>query len=727
MKGWVINRNDGVLIKLQCSRLKAQEFKDKVQREKPVAAVIHEIQITESDPEGFDSFEIRKSESISNEITLVSPDIAVCDDCLSDMENQEHRIDYPFINCTNCGPRFTIIRELPYDRPYTTMDKFEMCPQCRSEYTNILDRRFHAQPVACLNCGPVYRMISGQEIITDLENILQSFCSGIEDGGVFAVKGLGGYHLVCDALNDDAVGRLREIKKREGKPFALMAGSIDSVREFADPSIKEIELLNDWKRPIVLLKRKNQLAEYACNGMNNIGFMLPYLPFHQLIFQKLNTPALVMTSGNLSDEPIVISNEEAIKTFAGKVDGVIENNRDIYNRVDDSLIKIVGGKEMIIRRSRAYAPSPMLTCHNTEGILAVGAELVNSFCIGKGNLAIMSQYIGDLKDYENLAFFEETYYQYCKLFKFYPDLIVTDLHPAYLSTNFGRSLAEKDNIPLIQVQHHHAHIASVITEQKIPDKKVIGISMDGMGAGYNGETLGAEICVASLLEMDRRFHFNFVPQPGGDKAAKDPWRMALAYLHHNGMELNPDLPLSKEIPADRIRTIQHMLENDINCPKSSSAGRLFDAVAALLGICYVNTFQAEAPMRLEALVKSGEKKKYTYATNKEVIDFNPMFNEILNDFQNGIDLGIVSTAFHNTIVDLIVEKCLQIRGSDAISSVVLSGGTFQNSYLSLKLTESLENNGFLVYLPETVPVNDQGIALGQLAVAAEMRKHGLIS
>ena len=728
LKGWVINRNDGVLIKIQETRSKTEEFVEAIKANLPGAAIIHHISIQESQPEKFESFVIRKSESVSDEITLVSPDIAVCDDCLEDLQTQAHRKGYPFINCTNCGPRFSIIRELPYDRPNTTMDVFPMCPQCASEYSDITDRRFHAQPIACNHCGPRYTFKSDITILIDQREIIRHLAREIENGKVFAVKGLGGYHLICDALNDQAVNRIRDIKNRDGKPFALMAKSLKEVEVFADISKEERELLTSWRRPIVLLKRKNDLADRACSSLDKVGIMLPYIPFHYLLFEHLDTPALVMTSGNLSEEPIVISNQAADDIFEESVDGIIQYNREIFNRVDDSVARVFQNKIMILRRSRGYAPSPILTGMNTEGILAVGAELVNSFCIGKGKLAIMSQYIGDLKNFENLVFFEETYEQYRKLFKFEPELIVTDYHPDYLSTRFGKSLSKEHEIPLIKVQHHHAHIASVIFERKIFDSDVIGICLDGMGTGENKETWGAEVFTANLSSAERLFHFKFLPLPGGDRAALEPWRMALSYLFQvlGDDTENCDIPLFHHIPSANIKTVIHMLRHDLNCPAASSAGRLFDAVAALTDICYFNSFEAEAPMRLESAIQSGEEGSYPYRINKHEIDFNPLISAVLEDLSISVPAGVISARFHNTLISVLGELAEKISRDTGIKTVVLSGGSFQNSYLTVKLETLLTERGFKVYLPESVPVNDQGIALGQLAIAAEMRKQGLI-
>lgn len=728
LKGWVINRNDGVVVKIMGSAKKADDFIDLVRKEKPRAAIIQKIRIENSESEYFDSFEIKKSEAVSDEVTLVSPDIAVCDDCLHDLDSQSHRIGYPLINCTNCGPRFSIIRELPYDRPNTTMEVFEMCPICADEYNNIKNRRFHAQPVACNNCGPSYTFRSENFILIDQREIIRHLAKEIDKGKVFAVKGLGGFHLVCDALNGQAVERIREIKNRDDKPFALMVHSIENARAFAKIDRLESEILESWERPIVLLKSIDKRTERVCSSLNRVGIMLPYMPFHHLLFKYLKTEALVMTSGNLSDEPIVISNNMADKTFGDEVDGLVDYNRNIHNRVDDSIIKVFGTKSMVLRRSRGFAPSPIFLKHKVEGIFAAGAELVNSFCIGKGDMSIMSPYIGDLKDYSNFEFYQEAYNQYCKLFSFKPTLVATDYHPGYLSTQFGDSISKSKGIPLVKAQHHHAHVASVMIEQDIPEKDVIGICLDGIGAGKNNESLGAEFFLANLLSVDRRYHFKYVQLPGGDRASAEPWRMALSYLHQIFGEKIYDLPLPlfQHIPSDNISTVLHMLKHNLNCPSVSSAGRLFDAVAAITGLCFFNSYQAEGPMRLESAIIHAEKAHYPFDIKEDVVDFDQTMERIVDDTLNKIPNALISARFHNTILELCFQIAQKLRSDSKIRSIVLAGGTFQNTYLTVNLEKRLRSDGFNVYLPETVPVNDQGIALGQMGIAAEMRKQGII-
>ena len=727
LNGWVINRNDGVLIKISATQGQLFRFKEAIFKQAPHAAIVHEITYEEIQKEEFSKFEIRKSSEVSDSITWVSPDIAVCKDCMNDLLSQEHRIAYPFINCPHCGPRFSIIRDLPYDRPKTTMDIFPMCEICTKEYMNVNDRRFHAQPVACNSCGPRYSLIQKGQETNKLESILDELSVGIQAGGIFAMKGMGGYHLTCDAFNQQAVEKLRELKNRDGKPFAVLCASLKHARKLAEISRHEEKLLLSWKRPVVLLKRKSGLAKAVNSGLDRVGILLPYMPFHFQLMERLTTTAIVLTSGNFSDEPIIISNQLAIDSFKTKTSGVLTYNRDIHNRIDDSVVKSIGTKTQIIRRSRAYAPSPIITELMTEGIFAAGAELLNSFAIGKGNQAIMSQYIGDLKNLETLEFYEESYSRFCNLFKFNPEIVVADMHPAYLSGSFAEKIAAEKQIKLIRVQHHHAHIASVMADQGL-DQKVIGLSLDGLGLGTDNKIWGAEVMLADLISFERSFHYKYIPMPGGDKASQQPWRMALAYLYEvfGSEAYDLKLPMTKAIGSKKINTILQMLEQKLNCPEASSAGRLFDAVAAISGICYHNSFQAEAPMLLESVIDHSEKASYSYRLTKSEIDFGPMIREIYSDIQNKIPTSSVSAKFHNTQIEALTQTADMLSHQHRINMVVLSGGSFQNHYLVKNITDSLNKKGIKVILPESVPVNDQGIALGQLAIAAKKRSLGLI-
>ncbi|PKP34897.1 MAG: carbamoyltransferase HypF, partial [Bacteroidetes bacterium HGW-Bacteroidetes-17] len=454
LKGWVENRNDGVFIKVNIDHDKLEEFLSAIKNEAPAASDIFSIDYQKITTEEFARFEIIKSQNNSDEITEVSPDIGVCNDCLADLKIQAHRINYPFINCTNCGPRFTIIKDLPYDREKTSMNPFVMCDQCKSEYIDVLDRRFHAQPVACNDCGPQFQLHLNGGIINDFDQIILNVCELLEKGEIVAIKGLGGYHLACDAQNESAVQKLRKIKNRDGKPFAVMFRDIASLRKFTACDPVEEQLLTSWRNPILLLKDKNKLAPSVSVGFKTTGSMLPYMPFHYLLFQQLRLPVIVLTSGNISDEPIIIKNNEALEKLGPITSAVLTYNRDIHNRTDDSVAFVSNNKSRLIRRSRSYVPSPVRLTFNAEGIFAAGAELVNCFCIGKADQAILSQHIGDLKNLETLEFYTESVARFQQLFRFKPTLVVHDLHPDYLSTKY----AKECDVPQIGVQHHHAHI-----------------------------------------------------------------------------------------------------------------------------------------------------------------------------------------------------------------------------------------------------------------------------
>jgi len=719
LKGWVENRNDCVKIKVEGNEKNIENFINSMKNDLPAAAIINSIDIEKSEFENFVDFKIVESKNVSDEITLISPDIAVCDDCLADMKTQPHRIDYPFINCTNCGPRFTIIKDLPYDRERTTMHKFKMCNECKSEYKDVLDRRFHAQPVACNNCGPEYELFLKNEIINNFSIILDKVCKIIEDGKTIAIKGLGGFYLACDATNDKAVSRLRKLKIREGKPFAVMVSSIEKIKEFAEVSEKEEKLLLSWKRPIVLLKIKEniKLSKDVCTGLDTLGVMLPYMPLHYLIFEKLKSSSIVLTSGNLSDEPIVIDNQKAIEQFSDITDGVLIYNRDIYNRTDDSVVTIINDKERLIRRSRAYAPSPVNLDFDVDGIIATGAELQNCFCVGKGKQAFLSQHIGDLKSIETYEFYEETFEKFIKLFRVKPTLIACDMHPDYLSTKYAKSLPFNK----IFIQHHHAHVASCMAEYGL-DKKVIGISFDGTGYGDDGNIWGGEFLICDLNEYERFSHFEYIPLPGGDKVTKEPWRVGASYLYSIfGKDfISMNLPFLSKIPKDSLELILNAIDKKINSPLCSSAGRLFDAVSAIINLCPVSSYHAEAPMKLESIIDKNCNDRYNYEINP-TISFKQTIREIVKDLNNK-PISIISAKFHNTIISLIIEVSELIRNKYYINDVVLSGGTFQNRHILYNAEKQLIKNGFNVFIQSKVPCNDGGIALGQLAIAAKRRQ-----
>ncbi len=720
--GKVVNNNTGVVINIEGEQKAVTNFIDDIPFRIPVASNISSINICEKDIVGYLDFKISKSTSKSNDITEVSPDISVCDECLEDIKTQNNRIDYAFTNCTNCGPRFTIIKDLPYDRAKTTMDIFPMCNSCNDEYTNILNRRFHAQPVACNNCGPHYTLYYKGSVISEINNILSTTSNLIKNGKILAIKGLGGYHLACDAYNNNSISKLRAIKNRDGKPFALMFKDIKSAKKHLFINNEEEKTLTSWQKPILLLKTKNKLSSSISIGLNSVGVMLPYMPFHHMLFEKLKTNCIVLTSGNISDEPVIISNDEALKTFGNICDAVITYNRDIHNRTDDSVTTVINNTTRTIRRSRGYAPSPIVLSLNTEGIFAGGAELVNCFAIGKGNQAIMSQHIGDLKNMETLEFYEESIDRFSRLFRFKPKLAVMDMHPDYLSSRY----VERMNIPTTKVQHHHAHIASCMAEHNL-DEEIIGVSFDGTGYGDDGNIWGGEFFICDLIDYKRITHFEYIMQPGGDAVTKHPWRMMTAYMHHYfGNDIVNIYPyLFKDIDEFSLQIVQDMLINKLNTPITSSAGRLFDAVSALLGICKTATYHAEAPMQLESVANADITESYSFTVGN-FISFKSTFEEIINDIKNETPIDIISGKFHNTIVNVIIENVIEIRNSSGINKVVLSGGSFQNKILLEKVEKKLANNKFDYYTQSKIPSNDGGIALGQLAIAAKRREVSML-
>ena len=664
----------------------------------------------------FSDFKILSSKNIEHRITEISPDIAVCDDCLKDLRIQKHRRNYPFINCTNCGPRFTIINKLPYDRINTTMHEFEMCKVCNEEYHEVSDRRFHAQPVACNNCGPKYSYNEEQDFIKIINNI----ATKIDHGEVVAVKGLGGYNLICDAKNNASVLRLREIKGRDAKPFAVMFGDIETLKEYCVLNNAEKEFAESWRRPIVLLDQKKELCYSVNNDLKSIGALLPYLPFHNLLFEKLSTKAIVYTSANISGEPIISNDTFAKSNLNDKVDAFISHNRKIQNPVDDSVVKIVNDKQQVIRRARGFVPNPIHTLKSVDGIFAAGAELKNSFCIGKNSNAILSQYIGDLKNFETYNFYKSTITQFFDLFKFSPKAIACDLHPEYLSTKFAESFNTNSlngsRIPLIKVQHHHAHIVSCMAEHQI-NEKVIGVSFDGTGYGTDGNIWGGEFLICDTKTFERFAHFDYVKMPGGDLATEEPWRMTLSYLNHYSIDGTLNLGCFKNIRENEIEIVNKMLEKNINSPLTSSAGRLFDVIACLLNLCSKQSFDAEGPMRLEVIIDKTEKAYYPFEIVNGIVRFEKMLNVIIDDISKR-SASIISAKFHNTIVHIIKDVVNQIKKDTGINKIVLSGGVFQNRFLLEKSIQILAKNNFEVYTNHLTPPNDGGIALGQLVVVS---------
>ena len=724
INGWAINTNDSVRIHAEGAAEAIAEFVDSISNSPPPLARVERVETENSVSGGYSAFEIRQSESTSGAVTRVSPDMAVCDECLADIRRQPNRIDYPFVNCTNCGPRFSIIKDLPYDRSMTTMAGFKMCQGCKNEYENIEDRRYHAQPNACSECGPSYTFQAGNEVITDIDAILERTAALIDGGGIAAVKGIGGFHLACDATDEQAVARLRKRKRREGKPFAVMCGDLTTVAECALVSEREEALLTSSERPIVLLKAlpgggRTTLAPSVSNGIDTFGVMIPYMPFHFLLFERLKTHAIVLTSGNLTDEPIAIDDEEAVERLESVADAFLTTNRRIHNRSDDSVLFVARDAPRFIRRSRGWAPNPVELPLTVEGIAACGAELKGSFCIGKGREGILSQHLGDLKNPETWEFYREAFERFCRLFRFTPRLGACDTHPDYLSTKF----AENMGVRLVKVQHHHAHIASCMAENAYSEK-TIGVAMDGTGLGDDGAIWGGEFLICGLDGYHRAAHLQYLPLPGGDAAVLEPWRMAVGMLYslYGKSALDMDLPAVRERSPGELELLTAAIDRKVNTPLTSSAGRLFDGVAALTGLVTNAAFDAEAPMRLEATIVP-EGRSYTYTPGEE-IGVLPIVEGVVADLRAGEDTGIIAARFHNTFVDIIVDTVIALSKSTGIKTAALSGGVFQNRYVLEKSERLLESSGFNVLSHTKVPANDGGIALGQLAVAAAVTENG---
>jgi hydrogenase maturation protein HypF len=715
LSGNVANRTDGVIIEISGTDHQINNFKLDLIKFAPPAASINSISLKKIPDVAHVDFKILPS-LVNNQVTEISPDIGVCNDCLQDLNSQIHRVNYPFINCTNCGPRFSIVKNLPYDRRNTSMMEFAMCEVCEKEYGEVLDRRFHAQPVACTNCGPKY-LLNNED---DFEKIINEVAISIDQGKVICIKGLGGYNIICDANNNNAVLRVREVKVRDGKPFAVMFKDLDSINKYCNVDKKEQDVLESWQKPIVVLEQKAELCKSVNNELNSIGAMLPYLPFHYLLFEKLKTKAIVYTSANSSGNSIVSDDTFARNSLEDKVDLFVSHNRAIVNPLDDSVVKVVDNNIQIIRRARGFVPKPVYLNQNIEGVFAAGAELKNSFGIGKKNSAILSQYIGDLKNLDVYDFYENSAKRFFELFKFTPKLIACDMHPEYLSTIFAEKLNDKNingnKILIVKVQHHHAHIVSCMVENQL-DEKVIGICFDGAGYGSDGNIWGGEFLICDTKTFDRYVHFDYINMPGGDKAVEEPWRMLLSYLTKYSIGNVDSLECFKVVQSVEIELVKKMLANNINSPLTSSAGRLFDAIACLLNICSKQNFDAEAPIRLESILDKSVTSFYPFDFENGILLFGNTLNEILSDI-NKLDVSVIAAKFHNTIVQAILNIALRIKSDVGLRKVVLSGGVFQNRYLLEKSIHILTKNNFEVYTNRLVPPNDGGIALGQLVVAS---------
>jgi len=734
LKGFVLNNTLGVKIEVEGEREKMKSFLSEIKTSAPPLAVIQRIKYEKLAPLGYAAFEIRKSRKEKEELVPISPDISICHDCLRELfDPGDRRFGYPFINCTNCGPRFTIIQDIPYDRSRTTMKIFRMCPDCQVEYEDPLNRRFHAQPNACPVCGPQVMLLDVEGRKAQVADPIKEVADLLKRGYVIAVKGLGGFHLACDATSGEAVATLRKRKYREDKPFALMALDVEMVREFCEVDEDEKNLLLSSPRPIILLRKKEDTpplaAEETAPGNKFLGFMLPYTPLHHLLLKKINLP-LVMTSGNVSDEPIVYRNEEALPKLGEIADYFLIHNRDIQMRCDDSVLRVFQGKELPLRRSRGYAPQPIkVKVFFDEPILAVGGQLKNTFCLARKDQVIVSHHIGDLENLSALISFEEGIKHFLKLFHTHPEILACDLHPDYLSTKFAEDYVRGlgQGASLIRVQHHHAHIASLMVDRGI-EGKVIGVSLDGAGMGDDERIWGGEFLVADFFSFTRLGHLKEVPLPGAEEAIKKPWRMALSHLKgafgEDGLELA--LKWLKKVNPEKILMVDELIERRINSPLTSSVGRLFDAVSSLIGIRNEINYEGQAAMELEMVADDEEKESYPFNILEEgekfMVDSGPIIRSVVTDLGKGERKGAIAARFHNSLALIILQSCQLIRERTDLNRVALSGGVFQNMYLLQRVFPLLESANFDVHTHNRVPPNDGGISLGQVAVAHYGRK-----
>ena len=732
LSGWVRNTSAGVDIQVEGESAQVEAFLTTLQEEPPPLASIHSYENADCPLEGFKTFEILASEAREGDFIPISPDVSLCDDCRKELfDPDDRRYRYPFINCTNCGPRFTIITDIPYDRPFTTMEDFEMCVDCNAEYHDPLDRRFHAQPVACPACGPqVWIEVSGEKV-AEREGAVNMARQLLQEGKIVAIKGLGGFHLACDATNATAVQTLRQRKLRVDKPFAIMVHSLEAARVQAKLTEDEESLLVRRERPIVLTDRRasSSIDPMVAPGQNRLGLMLPYTPIHELLLVREDgyPEALVMTSGNISEEPIAIDNQEALDRLDPLADAFLLHDRDIRTRCDDSVVTSFEQDIYPLRRSRGYAPYPVELPWEGKSILAGGPELKNTFCLTRGTNAFISHHIGDLENYETLASFEDGVAHFERLFRIQPELLVYDLHPNYLSTRYIRDRAERESLPAIGIQHHHAHIAACMAENGLPlESQVIGLSFDGTGYGEDGAIWGGEVLVGGYAEVERVAHLRYVPLPGGDAAIRAPWRTALAWLWQAEVEWNENLPPVAGSSDEQRQILLGQLEQGLNAPPTSSMGRLFDAFAALIGVRQQVNYEAQAAMELEALVDKSEKGAYPISIDGELIDPAKMFRAVVTDEQAGTPVGVMAARFHNTIAMIAVDVCDRLRVEHGLVDVVLSGGVWQNMVLLEKSVTMLREKGYTVWVHRRVPANDGGISLGQAAVVGVREQMGFI-
>jgi hydrogenase maturation protein HypF len=719
LSGRVGNDTAGVFMEIEGAEQAVSEFLATLPAQAPPLAVIEQVRTNSLVPTGEPGFHIVSSQAVGRRDTLISADTATCDDCLRELADPaDRRFDYPFINCTNCGPRFTIVRDVPYDRPFTTMAPFTMCHDCAREYHDPADRRFHAQPVCCPACGPRLRLIdaSGAELPGEP---LAAAAQLLTAGAVLAVKGLGGFHVAALAADAAATAELRARKHREDKPFAVMVADLDAARELCEIDPVGERVLVGRRRPVVLLPRRPDaaVAPAVAPGNRTLGLMLPYTPLHHLLLRDTAGP-IVLTSGNISDEPIAYQDDDARRRLTGIADAYLTHDRAIHMRTDDSVVRVFRGAELPVRRSRGYAPEPLTLAQPVpRPILGCGAELKNTFCLARGRHAFISHHIGDLENYETLRSFTEGVEHFRRLFDVTPEIVAYDLHPEYLSTKYALDLAD---VELVGVQHHHAHIASCLADNG-ESGSVLGVAFDGTGYGSDGTLWGGEFLLADLTGFQRMAHLVPVPLPGGVAAIRQPWRMAAAYL---GSEAPRDLI---ERNAQHWDSVLAMASRRVNAPLTSSAGRLFDAVAAILGIRDSINYEGQAAVELEQRADLTELGSYSARVSEGptlALHGVDLVRAAVADRQAGIAPAVIAARFHRGLADAIARVCLMLREITGVDVAALSGGVFQNVLLLERTVANLEHAGFRVLTHSRVPPNDAGISLGQIAVAAATVRSG---
>jgi len=717
--GYVENREYGVKIIAAASKKSIEDFlKDILDNAPDVSTILtHSVKYLQQELPDYRTFEIAPSKKKGEISALIPPDIATCEQCAQEVfEKDDRHFLYPFTNCTNCGPRFSIIQSIPYDRKNTTMSKFIMCDDCNREYTTVADRRYHAQPNACAKCGPELRFIEivdESPIVTEKrEKAFERTVSLLQMGEIVAIKGIGGYHLVCNALNKDVVEKLRMLKFRQQKPFALMARDIETIEEYCTVNKVEKNMLEGQQKPIVLLRKKNDILEHIAPGVKDLGFMLPYTPLHYLLFKQFRL--LVFTSGNISEEALENYDDSAYQNLANITRYYLSYNREIYNRIDDSIVTYAGDQRILIRKARGFVPKPINIVRGTgkPQLFAAGSDMKGSFGLIKENIFLGSQYLGDLAFTSNEKFYKESLEYFQSIFEMKPQIVVADSHPNYFSTQLAQEFAEDNELPIHYVQHHKAHIYSVMAEHNL--EEVLGVSFDGTGYGDDGNVWGGEFFIINKTESERFAHLNYVPMVSGERAAKEPWRMALIYLYRYYPEAVESIITEKKFPQKDMIFLQ--LLNDSVRLQTSSIGRFFDAVASLIDVCQFNSYEGEAPMKLEALADESFSEYYRFSFNKQqsLVEVDVIIKGIVNDIQEQRSKEYISSKFHFTIAKMVFDLCKKMKNESGIDAVALSGGVFQNVVLVNMIKRVFSSSEFTLFWNEKVPPNDAGIALGQV-------------